>query len=192
MIPGEKNVINQPLVDPKKHHPSTTAHKLCIMKQFIKALDRDGDCFHYTCSTFPRVSDEKKKAGILDGPQVRTLLKDKHFMARMTAVEARAWVAFTNVVQGFLGNKKDDNYERIVDDLLLSLRGLGCRISIKLHYLLSHLDKFPDNLGDVSEEQGDRFHQDIKVMEDRYQGRWDSYMMSDYCWSLMRANPDAL
>ena len=162
------------------------------MKQFIKALDRDGDCFHYTCSTFPRVSDEKKKAGIFDGPQIRTLLKDKHFMARMTAVEARAWVAFTNVVQGFLGNKKAKNYEGIVDELLLSLRGLWCRMSIKLHYLHSHLDKFPDNPGDVSEEQGERFHQDIKVMEDRYQGRLDSHMMSDYCWSLMRANPDAL
>ena len=110
----------------------------------------------------------------------------------MTAVEAQAWVAFTNVVQGFLGNKKDNNYKDIVDELLLSLRGLGCRISIKLHYLHSHLDKFPDNLGDVSEEQGERYHQDIKVMEDRYQGRWNSYMMSDYCWSLMRANPDAL
>ena len=162
------------------------------MKQFIKALDRDGDCFHYTCSTFPRVSDEKKKAGIFDGPHIRTLLKDKHFMARMTAVEARAWVAFTNVVQGFLGNKKDDNYEGIVDELLLSLRGLGGKMSIKPHYLHSHLDKFPDNPRDVSEEQGERFHQDIEVMEDRYQGRSDSHMMSDYCWSLMRANPDAL
>ena len=162
------------------------------MKQFIKALDRDGNCFHYICATIPRVSDEKKKAGIFDGPQIRTLLKDKHFMARMTAVEARAWVAFTNVVQGFLGNKKDDNYKEIAHELLLSLRRLGCRMSIKLHYLHSHLDKFPDNLGDVAEEQGERFHQDIKVMEDRYQCRWDSHMMSDYCWSLMRANPDAL
>ena len=74
------------------------------MKQFIKALDRDGDCFHYTCPTFPRVNDEKKKAGIFDGPQIRTLLKDKHFMAMMTVVKARACVAFTNVVQGFLGS----------------------------------------------------------------------------------------
>ena len=71
------------------------------------------------CSTFPRVSDEKKTAGIFDGPQIRTLLKDKHFMARMTPVEAQAWVAFTNVVQGFLGNKKDYNYKGIVDELLL-------------------------------------------------------------------------
>ena len=73
-----------------------------------------------------------------------------------------------------------------------SLRGLGCRMNIKLHYLHIHLDKFPDNFGDVSEEQDKSFHQDIKVMEDRYQGRWDSHMMSDYCWSLMRANSDAL
>ena len=136
------------------------------------------------CSTFPRVSDEKKTAGIFDRPQIRTLLKDKHFMARMTPVEARAWVAFTNVVQGFLGNKKNDNYKEIVDELLLSLRGLRCRMSIELHYLHSHLDKFPDNLGNVSEAQGKRFHQDIKVMEDRYQDRWDSHIISkkqSYC-----------
>ena len=48
-------------------------------------------------------------------------------------------------------------------------------MSIKLHYLHSHLDKIPDNLGYVSEEQVARFYQDIKVMEDRYQGRWDSH-----------------
>ena len=102
LIPGEKNVINEPLVDKKNFIFPQLHIKLAIMKQFIKALDRDGDCFHYICSTFPRVSDEKKNAGIFDGLQIRTLLKDKHFMAMMTAVEAGAWVAFTNVVQGFL------------------------------------------------------------------------------------------
>ncbi|GBP44778.1 Alpha-globin transcription factor CP2 [Eumeta japonica] len=39
-------------------------------------------------------------------------------------------------------------------------------------------------LGNYSEEQGKRFHQDLKVMEERYQGRWDCHMMADYCWSL--------
>jgi len=47
---------------------------------------------------------------------------------------------------------------------------LGNNMSIKLHYLKSHSDKFPDNLGDVSAEQGERFHQDFKIKEDRYQG----------------------
>ena len=45
-------------------------------------------------------------------------------------------------------------------------------------------------MGDVSDEQGERFHQDIKVMEERYQGRWDIKMMADYCWNLKRDEPD--
>ena len=42
------------------------------------------------------------------------------------------------------------------------------------------------NLGDVSEEHGERFHQDIQTMEKRYQGRWDAAMMDDYIWCLIR------
>ena len=53
------------------------------------------------------------------------------------------------------------------------------------------LDRFPENLGELSEEQGERFHQDIKVMEERYQGRWDTHMMADYCWNLQRHKPFA-
>ena len=59
-------------------------------------------------------------------------------------------------------------------------------MSIKVHYLHSHLDNFPNNCDDYSDEQGERFHQDIKTMEERYQGRWDHHMMADYCWSLER------
>ena len=66
------------------------------------------------------------------------------------------------------------------------LHKLGINMSIKVHFLFSHLDRFPENLGAVSDEQGERFHQDIKVMEAKYQGRWDSHMMADYCWNIMR------
>lgn len=65
-------------------------------------------------------------------------------------------------------------------------------MSLKLHFLYSHLDYFPENLGDVSEEQGERFHQDLKEMERRYQGRWTKTMLADYCWNLKRDEPDAL
>ena len=64
--------------------------------------------------------------------------------------------------------------------MLQSHHNLGCNLSIKVHFLNSHLDKFPANLGDVSDEHGERFHQDIKVMEERYQGRWDTRMMADF------------
>ena len=65
-------------------------------------------------------------------------------------------------------------------------------MSIKLHFLKSHIDYFPENLGDISEEQGERFHQDIRVMEERYQGRWDCHMMADYCWNLKRESSTAV
>ena len=59
-------------------------------------------------------------------------------------------------------------------------------MSVKMHFLWSHLDYFPQNCGDLSEEQGERFHQDIRVMQERYQGRWDVNFLARYCWCLKR------
>ena len=39
---------------------------------------------------------------------------------------------------------------------------------IKIYYLFSHLEKFPENLDDVSKEQSEQFQQDNKLMEERY------------------------
>ena len=41
-------------------------------------------------------------------------------------------------------------------------------------------------MGDVSDKQGKRFHQDIKIMEENYQGRWSKTIMGDFCWCLQR------
>ncbi|XP_030750616.1 uncharacterized protein LOC115878300 [Sitophilus oryzae] len=38
----------------------------------------------------------------------------------------------------------------------------------------------------VSDEHGERFHQDILTVEQRYQGRWNPTLMGDYCWFLVR------
>ncbi|UYV67906.1 hypothetical protein LAZ67_5002464 [Cordylochernes scorpioides] len=72
-----------------------------------------------------------------------------------------------------------------------SLNALGCNMSLKIHFLHSHLDFFPDNLGAVSDEHGERFHQDISSMEKRYQGKWSPAMLADYCWTLKRDLPQA-
>ncbi|GBN89307.1 hypothetical protein AVEN_99336-1 [Araneus ventricosus] len=58
---------------------------------------------------------------------------------------------------------------------------LGCGMSLEVHFLDSHMDCFPENLGAVSEEQGERFHQDIKEIERRYQGKWNVSMIADCC-----------
>ena len=59
--------------------------------------------------------------------------------------------------------------------------------NLKLQFLDSHLDYFPENICNYSEEQAERFHQGLKEMERRFQGKWDINMLADYCWMLKPA-----
>jgi hypothetical protein len=77
----------------------------------------------------------------------------------------------------------------IVSDLLT---GYKANMSLKVHFLDSHLDFFPENLGAVSDEHGERFHQDISNMEKRYQSKWSLRMLADYCWTLKRDDPQII
>ncbi|KAH9632283.1 hypothetical protein HF086_010208 [Spodoptera exigua] len=137
------------------------------------------------------VSDAKIKEGIFVGPQIRELIKDSTFEENLSDLEKSAWKSFKNVVANFLGNHKSDSYRELVSELLLSYQALGCNMSLKIHFLDSHLDFFPDNLGAVSDEHGERFHQDISDMEKRYQGKWSPNMLADYCWTIKRDQPEA-
>ena len=185
--PGFKNnIIEKPLVDSSKILLPPLHIKLGLMKQFVKALNKEGACFLYLAEKFPAISDAKLKEGVFDGPQIRTLLKDEKFLNKMNKKEKDAWLSFKEVVEKFLGNHKEENYKELVTDMIKKYKELGCLMSYKIHFLDSHLDYFPENLGDYSEEQGERFHQDIREMESRYQGRWDINMMSDFCWMLKR------
>ena len=89
-------------------------------------------------------------------------------------------------MHGFLGNKRDGNYVEHVNNLLDKYRCLGCNMSLKMHFLPSYLDVFPENCGEVSDEHGERLHQHISTMERRYQGRWNCAMFSDYRLTLIR------
>ena len=183
---GEKNIKNTPLVAPHKVLLPPLHIKLGLMKQFVRALDKEGECFKHLSIKFPQISHEKLTAGIFDGPQIRLLIKDQQFKNSMTTVESDAWNAFASVVSNFLGSTRAENYKQLVESLLMTFQKLGCNMSVKVHFLHCHLGYFPENLAAVSEEQGERFHQDIKTMERRYQGRWNTNMMADYCWCLKR------
>ena len=114
MAPGDKNIIHKSLVDAKKIILPPLHIKLEVMKQYVKVLDHYRDCFRYICQAFPGLSEEKKKAGVFIGPQIRQLLRDPNFVASVTAHEARAWNAFSLVVSNFFDNRKRENYEDLV------------------------------------------------------------------------------
>ena len=52
--------------------------------------------------------------------------------------------------------------------MLACFEACGCRISLKVHFLHAHLDYFPQNLGDLSEDHCEYFHPDIKSIETCY------------------------
>ena len=112
-------------------------------------------------------------------------MRDQAFVRAINDKEKAAWLSFVDMMKNFLGNKKAGNHENLVGNMLSAFHDLGCKMSIKVHFLFSYLDKFPDNLGAVSKEQRKRFHQDLMTVE-RYQGRWDRRMLADYCWSIKR------
>ena len=93
----------------------------------------------------------------------------------MTDTEYTARQSFVLVIQNFYRNRKAENYQDLAEDMLSKFKDLGVKMSVKVHYFFSHLDRFPTNLGDLSEEYGERFNQDIMVMKERYQSRWGAH-----------------
>ena len=120
---------------------------------------------------FPRLSEAKLKEGVFIGPQIRDLIKDEYFGKLLQGDEKAAWGSFKFVVKVFLGNRRAEIYEELVNNLLQIYQKLGCNMSLNIHFLNSHLDFFPENCGAVSDEHEERFHQHISSIEKRYQGK---------------------
>ena len=72
-----------------------------------------------------------------------------------------AWRSLTAVVEDFLGYFEAPNYYDLSKQLLKSYEKLGCNVSVKVHFIHSHVNYFPENVEAMIEEQGESF-QDIK------------------------------
>ena len=126
--------------------------------------------FAFLHKKFPKISEAKLKKGTFVGPQIREVLKDPNFEKTMTALEQRAWKAFEWLCVNFLSCIMSPLFQGGVD----------------AYFKLTKRYVFSANLGLVSDEQGERFYQDIQAMEACYQGFWNEGMMGDYCWMLYR------
>lgn len=186
---GKHNVKWEPIVDPNSILMPPLHIKLGLMKQFVKALDENSEAFEYLKGFFPKLSEAKIKSGIFVGPQIKKIMNSDEFTQFLNSIEKQAWNSFKAVVTGFLGNNRADNYKDLIATMLESFKIMGCRMSHKVHMLHAHLDQFKDNMGAYSEEQGERFHQDVMDFERRYQGQYNENMMGDYIWGLIRESP---
>lgn len=88
------------------------------------------------------------------------------------------WEAFVQAVHNFLGSHGAEDPFDLVDKMLKAYRLMSVTMSLKIHFLQSHLDFFPRNLSDMS-------NCDI-AMKNWYQVKFKPSMTADYCWFLQR------
>lgn len=186
-IPGRNNVKSQPIVRRENIILPPLHIKLGLMKNFVVAVGKTNtEAIDVLARIFPRLSRAKVEQGIFVGPQIRKAIQSDEFRDALTPDQANAWDAFQDLIDGFLGRHRNAHYREMVDRMLESFRTIGSTLSLKMHFLRSHLNFFPPNLGDYSDEHGERFHQDISDMEDRFNGRYVPHMLGEYCWTLLR------
>ena len=65
-------------------------------------------------------------------------------------------------------------------------------MSLKVHFLESYLNFFHENLEDISDKHGKRFHQDIAMIDKTFKGKCSTGMLADYCWSIKRNTSELL
>ena len=93
-VPGKHSLKENPPVDMNKVLLPPLHIKLGLMKNFMKALHKNGVAFQQLSTVFPGLSAAKVKEGIFVGPQIREVLKDTDFEELLNLKELRAWQAF--------------------------------------------------------------------------------------------------
>lgn len=168
---GKYNIKHKQLLQSDKIHLPPLHIKLGLFKQFVKALDKDSLAFAYLAEKFPALSQAKIKEGVFIGPQIQEIVLDETFNTHLKKKEKFVFESFKKVCDKFLGKYRSEDYVQVINDLICHYDDMGCNMSFKVHVLHSHLDFFAENLDDVSDEHGKRFHQDISVMEKRFKGK---------------------
>ena len=112
------NVENQPLVEPSKILLPSMHLKVRQMKNFVKAMNQEEAAFTNLWEKFPRLSEAKLKEGIFIGPQIRDIIKDEYFDKLLQCDEKVASDSFKFVVKVFLGNRRAQNYDELINNRL--------------------------------------------------------------------------
>lgn len=198
-IDESRSIVSESLVNGKDVILPELHVRLGIGTQLIKALHADSkdetkvhskNAMNRLIELFPLKKPPRINGGVFNGPEFEVILNDAEFEKRMDQKFRKALQALRSLRHGFFGNHKADNFEELVKNLVRCFNEIKANMNLKLHFLHNHLKDFAENLGDFSEQHGERFHQEIKTMEQRYGGKDYAAMQSDYCWFLIREADD--
>lgn len=77
---------------------------------------------------------------MLVGPDIRKLLQDEEFYGHLSDMQKTAFDFMQLVISEFLGNSKAQNYAENIESMLIGFNNIGVKMSLKLHFLHSHLN----------------------------------------------------
>ena len=90
LIAGMPYIVKDPVVSREKIIFPPLHIKLGLMKQFVKVLITDDECFQHIFAMLPDLSFEKIMAGIFNGPKVRVHVHNQEFSRKMNIKERTA------------------------------------------------------------------------------------------------------
>ena len=65
------------------------------MKNFVQAVEKNGEGLKHLRTVFPGLSDVKLK-GVFVQPQIRKVISDKNFDTKLNTTELEAWRSYFN------------------------------------------------------------------------------------------------
>lgn len=92
-------------------------------------------------------------------------MENTMFEGKLNMYEMDAWSSFKREITNIFGNYKSENYRENVSEILKSYKDMECNTSLKGYFLDCHLDIFPENFGNVSEENEKHFHQNFESLK---------------------------
>jgi hypothetical protein len=184
--PARTDFDNDPLVPIEKIAFPVLHIKLGLFQKYVKALDKESDCFKFICQNIKK-SEAKLTNGVFTGPEIRLLMKQDGFPGTMTDLQRSAWFNFCDVARHVLGKDITEDWKEKVDLLMSSFQAMGVpSVSNKMHLLFKHKDKCEPHLGIFSDEHGERLHKEMQVIEKRFGHCLNKEMLAECIWSLKR------
>lgn len=111
-------------------------------------------------------------------------MKDQQFEVALTDIELLAWNCVKSVIENVLGNHRSENWRILIENMLTAFQKLKVRMSLKVHFLHYHAEKFNEQSPAESDEHGERFHQVTARLEHWYSGKKLDSLLGDICWNL--------
>lgn len=117
-------------------------------------------------------------------------MKGTQFDEALSEDELIAWDCVKAVIDNVLGSHRAENWRIYIEEMLTAFHQIHVRVSLKIHFLLCHVENFNEQTPAESDEHGERFHQVTARLEHWYSGKKLDSLLGDICWNLQEEADD--